>query len=167
LIPYYALVAIVLVLFILIFILANRRRPPLQWYLPPSPSNVAGAVGEKYARRRRPASKAGSVARFPHVAMLGSSSRKRERTGLAMTPSQALRRQLSPILPSPFGHIPGRNHRFLPAWATNVPPARLFNASRPQRGRLSEVELEIGRAKNMEELRIGRAENMEELRIGS
>ena len=39
------------------------------------------------------------------------------------------RRQLSPILPSPFGHL-------------------------PQRGRLSEEELEIGRAKSKEELEI-------------
>ena len=28
-------------------------------------------------------------------------------------------------------HLPGRNHRLLPALATNVPPARLLNASRP------------------------------------
>ena len=29
------------------------------------------------------------------------------------------------------GAVPGRNRRFLPAWAANEPPARLLNASHP------------------------------------
>ena len=52
LISYYALIAVVLVLFILILILVSRKRPPSQWYPPPSPSDIAGAEGEKYARHR-------------------------------------------------------------------------------------------------------------------
>ena len=51
-IPYYAIAAVGLILIILIIILISRRRPPTQWYPPPSPSDIAGIEGERYARNR-------------------------------------------------------------------------------------------------------------------
>ena len=51
-IPYYAIAAVGLILIILIIVLISRRRPPTQWYSPPSPSDIAGIEGERYARNR-------------------------------------------------------------------------------------------------------------------
>ncbi|MBP5169322.1 MAG: hypothetical protein ILP14_09005 [Oscillospiraceae bacterium] len=57
-IPYFAIAAVGLILFILIIVRISRRRPPTQWYPPPSsgdiasPSDIAGIEGERYARDR-------------------------------------------------------------------------------------------------------------------
>ena len=51
-IPYFPIATVGLILFILIIGRISRRRPPTQWYPPPSPSDIAGIEGERYARNR-------------------------------------------------------------------------------------------------------------------
>ena len=67
---------------------------------------------------------------------------EKEETEAAETASAALKDSLRVAAGTPHPtslqndcHLPGREHSSLPALATNVPPARLLDASRPMRGR--------------------------------